>query len=490
MTRKTGVPTDAIEGFVKELQSTELYEVLLATFKYYAATCTLSNVPQCEQLSQAGFVRICKEAGMYGKNLTRPMAEVIFMDHVVAAAKKEEVEDCRLSMDSFAHGTLSKLKPKATSYMSFDSFIRALGSCANLKFGKGFALSRAMSDPTLTLTLTLTLIGGFALSRAMSDPIASMMRLVTEFILPKCTNRLDAFLAGDALFHSPQMEALLDMYDEPLKALFVAYCTIDCRSCPRWEMATEVDKLTGTATYGLSFIQFWELMKDFELSCVREGIQPQVARHQVAYVFMCANRAGMKADEDQTIINYEEFREVLCRVAVFFILPAEERENITPEKLADAVMEVFARMDGSPGMMKCTLHYGGTNTGHLRLVQDQRRRPDHGYKVLKDEKTFQRKETPARYQEEGVKALHDDAFPSDGGAPLYVYESLHMKPGGPPWRDITVAELNSMREYDYKPSEFSYATPYKGKSDKTGEMSLEATPNATSMQEQDQDQDY
>ena len=145
-------------------------------------------------------------------------------------------------------------------------------------------------------------------------------------------------------------------------------------------------------------------------------------------------------------------------------------------KLAVAVQEVFNRMDASPGMMKCTLHYGGTNTGHLRLVQDQSRKPDHGFKILKAEKKYTRTETPARYQEDGVRALHDEAYPTDGTAPHYVYDCLHMKPGGPPWRDTTVAELEAMRAYDYSPATFSYATPYKGKAE-DGEMSLEATPN-------------
>lgn len=452
--REPPVGAVAIEKFVEELEAQGNMETLISIFKYYAATCTLSVVPQCEMLSNAGFVRLCREAGLFGKGsrLTRPMAEVIFMDHVVASHKKEETEDIRLSIGSHVHETLKKLKPKVVNLMHFDHFIKALGSCANLKFGKGEGLDRHMKDP-----------------------VASMMRVITEFILPNCNKRLDPFVAGDALFHSDEVEALLDMYDQPLQAIFVACCTLDCRSCPRWEMAKAVDPTTGQWDYTLSFIKFWEFCKEFELSCVREGIQPQVARHQVAYVFMCANRAGMKADEDQTTCSYEEFRETLARLAIYFV-PMEEREDLTGAKLAAALQDVFARMDNSPGMMKCTVHYGGTNTGHLRLIPDPMRKPAFGFEVIAKEKIHARTTTPARYLTEGVRALHDEAFPTDGTAPAYVMHSLHMKPGGPPWRGTTVDELDAMEAYEYTPQKFDYSTPYVGDSSEKAGKPGEGAP--------------
>jgi len=262
-----------------------------------------------------------------------------------------------------------------------------------------------------------------------------------------------------------------------LKALFVATSTIDCRSCPRWEMAAEVDQSNGNWAYTLSFIRFWEFCKAFELSCVREGIQPQVARHQVAYVFMCANRAGMKADEDQTTCSYEEFRETLARLAVYFVAP-DQRDDISPQALCLALQEVFARMDNSPGMMKCTVHYGGTNTGHLRLIPDLTRKPSFGVDVMAKEKQVAVRSTPARYLEEGVRALHDEAFPTDGSAPAYVMHALHMQPGCPPWRGTTVEELDAMQAYQYTPQKFDYSTPYAADStEKAPKLAVEESPD-------------
>ena len=114
--------------------------------------------------------------------------------------------------------------------------------------------------------------------------------------------------------------------------------------------------------------------------------------------------------------------------------------------------------------MKCTVHYGGTNTGHLRLIPDPDRKPSFGFDVIRKEKMTAVKTTPARYLTEGVRALHDEAFPTDGTAPAYVMHSLHMKPGGPPWRGTTVDELDAMAAYEYTPQKFDYSTPYAGDS--------------------------
>merc|ERR1719424_543532 len=116
--------------------------------------------------------------------------------------------------------------------MTFDYFLKALTSCANLKFGVGQGLVRHMEDP-----------------------VACLMKVVNEYIVANCTERMEVLLEGGDLFHSQEIRALLDVYEEPLKALFVAYCTIDARSCPRWH-AADAESSAGHG-YGLSFFQLW-----------------------------------------------------------------------------------------------------------------------------------------------------------------------------------------------------------------------------------------
>jgi len=274
---------------------------------------------------------------------------------------------------------------------------------------------------------------------------------------------LELLSLGD-LLHSPEVHAVLDVYDEPLKALFVAYCTIDARSCPRWDAAVS----TGHG-YGMGFVQLWELMKDFELACCREGVQPQLSRSQIAFIFLSANRVGLAADDKMEVVGFDEFKEILTRVAAFFVpdilrrmkgdetmnLDEEARQEIDTQEMCTALQAVLTRMDASPGMMKITLHYGGTHTGKLRLVQDPTRRP-HGWQeeVLKEESRRARTSTPALYTREGVRALHDEAYPHDGTQPHYVTASLKQTQGSPPWR-CSDEEAIAMEAYAYSPEKFA-----------------------------------
>lgn len=425
---------------MKAMDDAGVTNALLAAFKYYCAATNLSSNPQAEFLSQQGFVRLCKEAKMLDHKLTRPMVEVIFMDHVVSLHKKTEAEDIRKSKNSLAHEVTRSNMLKHVHMMTFDHFLKALTSCANIKFGVGQGLARHMTDP-----------------------VACLMKLVQEYIVSYCTARMEVLLEGGDLFHSEEIHALLDVYDEPLKALFVAYCTIDARSCPRWDAASA----TGHG-YGLSFFQLWEMMKDFELACCREGVQPQITRNQVAYVFLCANRVGLMADDKQEVVNFQEFKEILGRIAVYF-LPEEQRQDITPMALATAIQAVFARMDASPGMMKITLHYGGTHTGKIRLVTDPTRRP-HGWQeeVILQETQQARTTMPVGYTRQGVRALHDEAYPADGTAPRYVHDALHMKPGSPPWRGNPGDEMEA---YAYSPASFAFSTAVSPSSEPVDEAS-------------------
>jgi len=441
--RQPIMSADQMQGFIQALEQADIMNVLAGVFKYYCATTNISTHPQCDYLSQQGFARLCNEAGMLDNGLTKAMCEVIFMDHVVALHKKNAAEDIRLSKDSLAHGVERSNMPKHAHLMAFDYFLKALSSCANIKFGQGKGLVRHMEDP-----------------------VGCMMQLTQDYILTNCTKRLDPLIEGRALFHSLECRALLDVYEEPLKALFVAYCTIDARSCPRWDAATSSVMTNG---YGLSFVQLWEMMKDFELACGREGMQPQITRNQVAYAFLCANRVGLAADEKVEVVSFEEFKEILCRSAIFFI-PEEDRQDVTPQTLVTAVKAVFARMDQSPGMMKITLHYGGTHTGKLRLVADPTRRP-HGWQeeVLIQENTGARTAPPIGYTKEGVRALQDEAFPADGEAPQYVRDALEAmggQPGSPPWRGGTRAiefseeeEMNQSVAYGHSPLQGSPPPP-------------------------------
>lgn len=397
---------------------------LLGVFEYYAARNNLSTNPQREYLPRQGFVRLCKDAGLFDKNLSRPMVETIFLDHVVAAVKKAEADDVRKSRESMVHEIERANLPKQPQVMTFARFINALGSCANLKYGKGKGLVRRMDDPVICL-----------------------MKCVQEHILPNCTSRLAALKSEAELFYSDEMSALLEVYDEPLQALFVAYCTIDARSCPRWAAATAQE---GGHGYGMSFFELWELSKDFHLACVREGIQPQISRNQLVYMFLCANRVGLNKDNNLEIVSYGEFKEILCRMAVQFV-PVQDREDMTPQMLVTALQQVLARMDASPGMMKITLHYGGTHTGKLRLVPDSRRLP---IKVEDDEECSQPFPPPS-YMNEGVRALHDEAYPQDGSAPDYVNSNLVMQSGSPPWRGYEGDDFDEDKAYIGSPAGFS-----------------------------------
>jgi len=279
--------------------------------------------------------------------------------------------------------------------------------------------------------------------------VTCLVQLCDEHLLSNCPERIDLDAGMAELATSAEVQALLEMYGEPLKALFVAYSTIDARSCPRWESAA------AAGGYGLSFLRMWELMKDFELACVREGMQPQITRNQVSYIFMCANRVGLAADDKLEVVNFEEFKEVLCNLAVFFI-PEGQRANIDELTLARGLQTLFSRMDASPGMMKITLHYGGTHTGKLRLVPDSTRRPvGWQQQVLKEEAKSTRAAPPSGYKRQGVRALHDEALPQDGPgtAPLYVEKSIKMHPGSPPWRGMR--EEDEMAAYAHSPAAFS-----------------------------------
>lgn len=444
--RQPAVSNEEHDRFIQAMDEEGVTNALVAAFKYYCATTNLSSNPQCEFLSQQGFVRLCKEANLLDNKLTRPMAEVVFMDHVVAVHKKLEAEDVRKSKNSLAHEVNRSNMPKHVHMMTFDYFLKALTSCANLKFGVGQGLVRHMEDP-----------------------VACLMKVVNEYIVANCTERMEVLLEGGDLFHSQEIRALLDVYEEPLKALFVAYCTIDARSCPRWH-AADAESSAGHG-YGLSFFQLWEMMKDFELACCREGVQPQITRNQVTYVFLCANRVGLTADDKQEVVNFQEFKEILGRIAVYF-LPEDQREDITPALLATAIQAVFARMDASPGMMKITLHYGGTHTGKIRLVPDPTRRP-HGWQedVIQHEALHVRTTTPAGYTRQGVRALHEDAYPSDGTAPRYVHDALRMKPGSPPWRGNPGDEMEA---YAYSPTSFAFSVAASPSAEPVASIDVEA----------------
>ena len=47
----------------------------------------------------------------------------------------------------------------------------------------------------------------------------------------------------------------------------------------------------------------------------------------------------------------------------------------TPQELADAIVELFAHMDGSPAVRSVTANIGNTHSGTLRLVIEPSRRP-------------------------------------------------------------------------------------------------------------------
>jgi len=425
--RRPVVSDNELQEFVQAMDETGILDSVIGAFQFYCATTNLSSNPQREFLSQQGFVRLCKESKMLDNKLSRPMAEVIFTDHVVAVHKKTEAEDIRKSRESLAHGVVRNNKPKHTHQMSFEHFLKALTSCANLKYGKGEGLVRKMDDPVM-----------------------SLMQLVNECIISNCGDRIGTYLAASELYNTEEVQGVLSTYGEPLKALFVAYATIDARSCPRWDTAN-LDSSNGL---GLSFFQLWELMKDFELACVREGLQPQITRNQASYVFLCANREGLMADDKLEVVNFQEFQEILCNLAVFFI-PTEQQQDITPLVLCQALQAIFSRMDAAPGMMKITLHYGGTHTGKLRLVPDPARRPQ-GWQgdVLKEEAEKSRLSPPRRYLEGGVRALHDEAYPEDGSAPTYVMSSLTMHNGSPPWRGAPEDEL-TVEAYAHSPTNFS-----------------------------------
>lgn len=382
----------AVQGarLAVELSKDGLLDELQHLYGFY---CQSATDLRCDVINRQGFTKLLTEGRVLGfRGLVKEDAHIIYEKNVMGKFRlsKSDADSARKASKSLVYAVENKGNRGVKPMMNFQTFLESICELA----------------------------AAAGLSEADKDGVGGAVTLVRDYVLANCQGRLmfeqnDAFTA---LMNSEVVQQVVQTYKQPLQALFIGFAQPSDRdSVMHWSAAER-----ETCSIEMTFSQLWEFSIEAQLL-------PVISRKQLANVLLVASGG------EASTCTYSQFEEILIRCAQLYC----GRALSTPQELADAIVELFAHMDGSPAVRSVTANIGNTHSGTLRLVIEPSRRPfakQQRGEIEALEQSLDRISAP------GVRALNQEASgdPEHNLVPEYCEEMFKSpnahKRGSPPWR--------------------------------------------------------